>query len=615
MALYGYAGKIGWIDLDDGSVKIQGLDEHIVRKFLGGKGLGAYLLHRYFNARTDPFDPRNILIFMTGPLTGTNFPAVSRSGVMTRSPITGTFLDSYSGGIFGSQMKWAGFDALVISGRAKEASYLLIENGKITILEASHLWGLSTYECERKLKEIHTKEEGERISVSSIGQAGENLVRYANILNERRTHGRGGAGAVMGSKNLKAVVVKGDGKIVLADEARFKEIVRRCTQKILAHPMIGRGGVFPRMGTMMTVDLTQETGTFPTRNWQENTFEDAERINGEAFLKYAVKPRTCYACPIGCSRDTRVLRSGTEIITEGPDYETIYAFGSNCEIRDPELIIAMDRLCDDYGMDTISCGVTIGFAMECFEKGLIGKEETGGIDLTFGNGDVVLEVITLIATREGIGKLLSEGVKRASEKIKGSTEFAIHVKGLELPGYDPRGMKGQGLTYALSDRGACHVRSNTLRAELLGLPKPIDRYAYVGKAEAVRDLQLKYALFDCVIACLFGAFALTPEDYAEAISAATGWPITQDELLIVAEKAWNLTRLFNVREGFTRKDDTLPQRLFEQPSTKGPSKGHVVDRDAFKKMLDEYYEIAGWDKLTGIPTRKKLTELGIEKSE
>ena len=615
MALYGYAGNIGWIDLDNGTVKIQDLDEHIVRKFLGGKGLGAYLLYRHFKARTDPLDPRNILIFMTGPLTGTNFPAVSRSGVMTRSPMTGTFLDSYSGGIFGSQMKWAGFDALVISGRAKEASYLLVENGKITILEASHFGGLSTSECERLLKEKHTKKEGERISVSSIGQAGENLVRYANILNERRTHGRGGAGAVMGSKNLKAVVVKGDGKIVLADEARFKEIVRRCRQKIVAHPMTGKGGVFPRMGTMMTVDLTQETGTFPTRNWQENTFEDAEKINGESFLKYAVRPRTCYACPIGCSRDTRAFRSGTEFITEGPDYETIYALGSNCEIRDPELIIAADRLCDDYGMDTISCGVTIGFAMECFEKGLIGKEETGGIDLAFGNGDVLLEVITLIAKREGIGKLLSEGVKRASEKIKSSSEFAIHVKGLELPGYDPRGMKGQGLTYALSDRGACHVRSNTLRAELLGLPKPIDRYAYIGKAEVVRDLQLKYALFDCVIACLFGAFALTPEDYAEAISAATGWPITQDELLVAAERAWNLTRLFNVREGFARKDDTLPQRLFEQPSTKGPSKGHVMDRDAFKKMLDEYYEIAGWDKLTGVPTRKKLAELGIEKLE
>lgn len=613
MVLSGYVGKIGWIDLSEGSINVQDLDAAIARKYLGGKGLGAYLLYKHFKPRTDPLDPGNILIFMTGPLTGTTFPAVSRSGVMTKSPMTGTFLDSYSGGIFGSQMKWAGFDSLVISGKAKKPSYLLVENGTITLLEAGSFWGLSTSECERRLKEAHKKKEGERISVAAIGQAGENLVRYANIINEKRAHGRGGAGAVMGSKNLKAVVVKGNGKINYADETRFKQIDKLCRQKIAGHPMIGKGGAFPRMGTMSTVDLTQETGTLPTKNWQENRFDHSGQINGEAFLKYAVKPRSCFSCPIGCSRDTRALRGGTEFITEGPDYETIYAFGPNCEIDDPEVIIAADKLCDDFGMDSISCGVTVGFAMECLERGLLGKEETGGIDLTFGNGDALLEVIPLIARREGIGKLLSEGVKRASEKIKGSEEFAIHVKGLELPGYDPRGMKGQGLTYALSDRGACHVRSNTLRAELLGLPKPIDRYAYAGKADVVRELQLNYAFFDCIIACAFGGFAVTPQDYTEAIAAATGWSVTPDELRTVAERSWNLTRLFNVREGFSRKDDTLPERLFTQASTKGPSRGHVVDRDAFEKMLDEYYRLVGWEKDTGIPTKEKLQSLGIER--
>jgi len=602
---------MGWIDLTRGTVRVEGLKEDIARKYLGGKGLGAYFLYQYLKPNTDPYDPENILIFVTGPLVGTNFPAVSRSGVITRSPMTGTFLDSYSGGVFGSQLKWAGFDALVISGRAKEPAYLVVENGEISILGADFLWGLSTSECEKQLKKYHTKKETEKISVSAIGPAGENLVRYANIVNERRTHGRGGAGAVMGSKNLKAVVVKGDGKIPLADEDRFKEVVKRCRQKIAEHPLTGKGGVFPKMGTMMTVDLTQETGTFPTRNWQENTFEHAEKINGEAFLQFEVRPRTCYACPIGCSRDTRSLRNGREFITEGPDYETIYAFGSNCEIRDPEVIIAADKLCDDYGMDTISCGVTIGFAMECFGKGLMSKEEVGGIDLRFGNGDAILELIPLIAKKEGVGRLLSEGVKRASERIQGSAEFAIHVKGLELPGYDPRGMKGQGLTYALSDRGACHVRSNTLRTELLGLPKPVDRYSYGGKAQMVKDLQLRYALSDCMIACLFGAFAVTLEDYAEAISAATGWPMTEKELLTIAERAWNLTRLFNMREGFTRKEDTLPKRLFAQPSTKGPSKGQVMDRASFENMLDEYYLLVGWDVITGIPTEKKLSELGI----
>jgi len=610
--LYGYAGRIAWIDLNDGNVRIEDLEEDLARRFLGGKGLGAYLLYKHLKPHTDPYDPENIMIFVTGPLTGTNFPAVSRSGVVTKSPLTGTFLDSYSGGFFGTQLKWAGYDALVIKGKAKSPCYLLVEEEGISIQKADHFWGLTTSETERRLREELSSEKGEKMSIAAIGQAGENLVRFSNIINEKRAHGRGGAGAVMGSKNLKAVVVRGNRKLQLADEESFKEIVRRCRQKIAEHPMTGKGGIFPKFGTMMTVALTQETGTLPTRNWQENTFEYSVKIDGEAFLKYAVRPRSCFACPIGCSRDTKTLRGGTEFITEGPDYETIYAFGSNCEIKDPGVIIAADRLCDDYGMDTISCGVTVGFAMECFEKGLIGKEETGGIELRFGNGDALLEVIPLIAKKEGIGELLSEGVKRVSEKVEGSKGFAIHVKGLELPGYDPRGMKGQGLTYAVADRGGCHVRSNTMRTELLGLPEPVDRYAYKNKAEMVRNLQLRFATFDCIIACLFASFAITPEDYANAISAETGWFLTQEELRTVAERAWNLSRLFNVREGFTRAHDTLPERLFAEASTAGPSKGQKVDKDAFQKMLDEYYDFVGWDKSTGIPTEIKLEELGIK---
>ncbi len=298
-------------------------------------------------------------------------------------------------------------------------------------------------------------------------------------------------------------------------------------------------------------------------------------------------------------------------MTEGPDYETIYAFGPNCEISDTEVIIAADKLCDEYGMDTISCGVAVGFAMECFEKRLISEKETGGLALAFGNGDVVIELIHLIAKREGIGQLLSEGVKIASEKIEGSSAFAMHIKGLELPGYDPRGMKGQSLTYALSDRGACHVRSSTLRTELLGIPQKVDRYAYGGKPEMVRELQLNYAAFDCLIACLFGTFAISLQDYTDALSCVTGWPITLSELRSVAERSWNLTRLFNVREGFTRKDDTLPERLFVEASSKGPSRGQVINRSSFDSMLDEYYQIAGWDRL-GVPTKEKLVELGID---
>lgn len=613
--LWGYAGNIAWVDLTNKSVRVEELVEQIARKYLGGKGLGGYFLYHSLSPHTDPYDPENKLIFITGPLTGTIFPAVSRAGVITKSPMTGTFLDSYAGGLFGPHMRYAGYDALVVTGKANNPVYILIDDGEISIREADHLWGLSTSETEKKLKNDSKREQGERISVAAIGQAGERLVRFSNIETDRRAYGRGGAGAVMGAKNLKAVVIRGNGEIRVAHAKAFKEVVKRCQRKIAQNPLTKKGGVFPRIGTMMTVDLTQMTGTLPTRNWQENTFEHADEINGESFLRHRVRPRACFACPIGCSRDTRASVGGVEYITEGPDYETIYAFGPNCEVKDTEVIIAADKLCDEYGMDTISCGVVIGFAMECFEKGLISEKETGGIDLSFKNGDALIALIHLIARREGIGELLSEGVKIASEKIEGSSSFAIHVKGLELPGYDPRGMKGQALTYALADRGGCHVRSNTIRTELLGIPQVIDRYAYEGKAAMVRELQLSYAICDCLIACVFGSLAIPQEEYTEALSAVTGWAITLDELRAVAERAWNLTRLFNVREDFTRRDDTLPERLFTEASTQGPSNGQVVDRYSFEKMLDEYYDIVGWDRLMGIPTDKKLNELGIEKLE
>jgi len=607
----GYAGRIGWIDLSTGTVLVDQLEEETARKYLGGKGLGAHLLWKHLPPHTDPFHEDNLLIFATGPLTGTVFPAVSRSVAVTRSPLTGTFLDSYSGGVFGSQLKWAGFDALVVRGRAPGPCYLHVKGGEVAIRGAAHLWGLSTSETEKRLKGELRDESNEKLSVAAIGQAGENLVRFAGIINERRAHGRGGAGAVMGSKNLKAVVAQGKGSVPIADQAAFREVVQRCRQKIAQHPLVGKGGAFPQIGTMMTFDLTQETGTLPTRNWQENTFADAHLINSEGFLEHSLKRRSCYACPIGCSRDARAVIDGREYVTQGPEYETMYAFGSDCAVSDPAVIIAADALCDDYGMDTISCGATIAFAMDCFEKGLLSPADTGGLEITFGNGAALLETVHLIGRREGIGSLLAEGVKRASESIAGSRDLAFHVKGMELPGYDPRGMKGQALTYALADRGGCHLRSNMMRTELLGVPRPVDRLSYDGKARIVADLQVAYAAFDCVIACLFGAFAITLQDHADAVAAATGWDFTLDELRTVAERAWNLTRLFNGREGFARRDDALPPALFTRSSTRGPSKGQVVEAEKLTQMLDEFYPAAGWDPETGRPTAEKVAALGL----
>jgi aldehyde:ferredoxin oxidoreductase len=608
----GYAGNIAWVDLTSGSTRTEELSEEIARKYLGGKGLGAYLFYNHLKPHTDAYDPSNLLIFVAGPLTGTTFPCVARGGVITKSPMTGTFLDSYAGGIFGPSLKYAGYDALVITGKSKKPSYISLNAGNISIQDASSLWGLSTFETEKHIRDDIKPEKKERMGVAIIGPAGEKLVRFSGILTENRIFGRGGAGAVMGSKNLKAVVVKGTKEIGVFDRAAFKEVMEGCQEKIGVHPLTKRGGVFPRVGTIMTVDLTEETGTLPTRNWRENTFDHANNINGESFTRHILKHRSCYLCPIGCSRDSKGIVGGREYVTEGPEYETIYAFGSNLEIGDPNVIIAVDRLCDEYGMDTISCGGAIGFTMECVEKGLISKKDIG-FDLSFGNGEAVLSMVHLIGKREGIGDLLAEGVMRASSKIEGSSSFAMHVKGLELPGYDPRGMKGQGLTYALSDRGACHLRSNTIRTELLGLPTPIDRYAYKGKAVMVAELQLTYVMFDCLIGCVFGGLAITPDDYVNAIRAITGWSFSLEELRTISQRVWALTRLFNSREGFTRNDDSLPKRLFTEASTKGPSKGHVVDKETFERMLDEYYEIVGWDKKTGIPTDSRLKELGIER--
>lgn len=610
--LTGYAGKIGWIDLTEGTTRIDDLDEEMARKYLGGKAMGAYLLLRHLRPKTPPYDPSNILIFITGPLSGTTFPAASRSAVITRSPMTGTFLDSYCGGFFGPHLKRAGIDALVITGKAEKPVYILVDEGKITLKEADQLWGHSTFDTEMRLQNEHRKEKGERISVAAIGPAGEKMVRFANIVNNRRCYGRGGAGAVMGSKNLKAVVLRGNQRPGLTDEAAFKEVVGRCRRKTAEHPLTGKEGVFPKVGTMMTLDLTNETGTLPTRNWQENTSEHAEVINADAFISHIIRPKSCYACPIGCSRETTATKSGVAYTTEGPEYETMYSFGPNCDIKEPEVVIAADKLCTDYGLDTISCGVVVGFAMECFEAGLLSSEDTGGSDLSFGNGDALIDLIHLIGKREGLGQILAEGVKRASEKINGSSEFAMHVKGLELPGYDPRGMKGQALTYAVADRGGCHLRSNTLRTEIIGKPRAYDRYVYDEKAEMIRELQLNYATFNCLIACVFGTFALAAEDYAEALSTIMDWSVTAKEIRLIGERALNLTRLFNIREGFTRQDDTLPQRLFNQPATRGPSKGQVVDKAAFEKMLDEYYQCMGWDT-NGVPTEDKLKELGLEK--
>jgi aldehyde:ferredoxin oxidoreductase len=611
MGYSGYAGKIGHIDLTRRRAEIVLPEEALLKKYLGGKALGAYLLLKHCKPGTEAFDADNPLIFVTGPLSGLGFPASSRSGVLTKSPLTGGFLDSYCGGDFGWVLKHAGFDALILQGKADKPIYLFIENDTIAFRSAEHLWGLNTPDTVEAVRRELDHQKDRSVNVVTIGPAGENRVRFADLVNDSRHFGRGGAGAVMGAKHLKAIAVVGDRKPKIADMTGFKAVSKRCRQKTFDHPLTGKTGVFPKVGTMMTLDLTQETGTLPTRNWQENTFVPAESINAQAFTPHILQLKSCLACPIGCSRDTRAKVAGREYTTQGPEYETMYSFGPNCEIKDPGIVIAANQLCNDLGLDTISCGGVMGFAMECYEAGLLTDSDTGKIDLSFGNGKAILEVIELIAKREGIGELLCEGVRLASQKIPGSDLFAIHVKGMELPGYDPRGMKGQGLTYAVADRGGCHLRSNTLRTEIIGIPRAYDRYAYEGKSLMVRELQLSNAASNCLVVCVFGTFAISLEDYAEALSTILDWPVTAEKLRLTAERALNLARIFNIREGFTRSDDTLPDRLFFQPATRGPSRGQVVDKIEFEKMLEDYYACMGWQRSTGIPTTDKLRELAL----
>ncbi len=601
--LGGYAGKILRADLTREAVKISSLDEKKAEKFIGGKGLGAKILYDSVKPGIDPFSPENRLIFASGPLTASLAPSSARSTVVTKSPLTGIFLDTQFGGSFGVEMKLAGFDCVVIHGKAAQPTCLWIHDSSAEFLDASGLWGKGCFETEGRLK----KRLGDGAKVASIGPAGEGLVRYACITFERyRQAGRGGAGAVMGAKNLKAMVVQGAGKIRVANSKGLKEAVKAANERIKNNHFTP---LRRRYGTPLWVAPVNSAALLPTRNFSTGVFEGADRISGETMKdKIVKKDGACYNCPIACWKYVCV-DSGKYIIDEfvGPEYETIALMGSNCGVDSIEDIAYANLLCDDFGLDTISTGNVIGFAMECYEKGLIGKEDTEGLELKFGNADAEIEMVQRIAFRKGLGNLLAEGVKSAASKIKkGSERFAMHVKGLELPGYDPRGAFGMALAYATSERGACHQRAWTVNAEIRGRLKP--RYSVEGRAEFVKNAQDGRAMCFSLVLCDFMPFKT--KHFVDLLNTATGFGLTENEYVEAGERIWNLTRLFNIREGMTRRDDTLPPRIMQEPLLDGVAKGQMVTKDMLDAMLDEYYALRGWNK-NGIPTQKKLNELGL----
>ena len=601
-----YTGKILRVNLSEGKVWDEDLDLELAYKYVGGRGLGAKILYDRLKPKTDPLSPENLFIIATGPLTGTAAPTSGRFSASTKSPLTGTIFDSNCGGSFGPELKKAGFDAVIIEGESSKPVYLWIHDRRAELRPAEGLWGKTVDEVESLLE----AELGRGVKVCCIGPAGENLVRFSSVMVEgHRAFGRGGVGAVLGSKKLKAIAVKGSGRTPPpANPYAFMREVKLVSEVLRRNPITGDS--LGRYGTPVLVTYINKAGIFPVRNFQTGYFEEAEKLTGEQLAKtMLVRRYACYGCPIGCGRISR-LPDGR--LTGGPEYETIWALGPNCGLDSLEAINVANDLCNRYGLDTISMGATIAFAIEAFEKGLITEKDTGGLRLRWGDSELILRLIELTVKREGFGGLLAEGVARLSEKF-GGREFAMHVKGLELPAYDVRGAKGMALAYATSNRGGCHLRAYLVMSEILSSPRYLNPLRVEGKAELVKKLQDVFAMLDSLVMCKFTGFALfhtldyEPEFYARLLTTATGFYYDEEEFRKTGERIYNLERLFNVREGFTYKDDTLPERLLKTPLPEGPAKGETVE---LKGLLAEYYRIRGWDFL-GQPTDAKLIDLEI----
>ncbi|MDD4238012.1 MAG: aldehyde ferredoxin oxidoreductase family protein [Desulfotomaculaceae bacterium] len=592
MSLYGWFGKALRVNLTTGNIKEEAIEEKLLEEWLGGRGLGTHMVNQEVPASCDPLGPANKLVFVTGPLTGSSFPGSGRFSVSAKSPLTGTIFDSNAGGIWGVRLKRCGFDMLMLEGAATTPVILSIRDGVAILEEAGELWGKDVIETTHAI----TKKLGKDVSVACIGVAGENQVKFAAIMNDgHRALGRGGLGAVMGAKRLKAVVVSGNKKVEMADPDKMDLIVYEADKWIKANPITSKG--LPEFGTPVLVNLFNEMGVFPTCNFQGSQFANAGKISGETIAETIYSGRKgCYRCPVQC---TRMVKIGASTMA-GPEYESLWALGPECGIDDLEVIAEANHLCNRLGLDTISTGVTIGCAMELEERKLL---KTG---LKFGDAAGILQAIEQIANREGVGELLAEGSRRMAEDC-GFARYSMQVKGLELPAYDPRGMQGMGLGFATSNRGGCHLRAYMVGPEALGVPKMVDRFSTGGKAGLTITQQNINAAVDSLIICRFINLAVSEEYFARALSAATGINYQPQDLHRIGERIWNLERLYNLQAGVDSSFDTLPPRLLEEPIAEGPSLGRTVE---LKPMLAEYYRFRGWDA-AGIPTPEKLQELKL----
>jgi aldehyde:ferredoxin oxidoreductase len=624
--LKGSSGKLLRVDLTRGSIVTEQIDEEFYRLYPGGKALAAYFLLRELPKGTEPYSPDNMLILANGVLTGAPFSTATRFTAVARSPLTLGFGESEAGGFWGPELKMAGWEAIIIKGRAAQPVYLWIHNDQVEIRDARELWGQEPEFVQNKIRD----QNGDKlIRVLQIGLAGENRVRFAGIQHDlRHFNGRNGMGAVMGSKNLRAIAVRGNSKYLdwANDPQPIADLGRNLAKRVKEHP---RSWDLQVKGTISLVESLNATGILPTRNFHQGVFEQVDQVNWAAYEKQLLTARgSCYACAIRCKREVALDdRYQVSNAYGGPEYETVDGFGPNCGIDDLQAIAKANELCNRHGLDTISCSSAISFAMECYEHGLIGLKETGGLDLKFGNASAMVALVDQIARRQGLGDLLAEGTRRAAKVIGGEAGyFAMQVKGQEMPMHDPRGKVGVGLGYAINDAGADHLtaphdtmltdpESIGFKAAIpLGLDVAPARELSARKARNYSILENWTSAGKVTGLCFFGPAPrsfIRIDELVGALHAATGWDVTVEEILRIGERATNMARAFNVREGFSRKDDTLPERLFE-PLENGVLEGASISRPDFERTMTELYQLKGWNPVTGAPTRARLRELNIE---
>jgi aldehyde:ferredoxin oxidoreductase len=598
-----WAKKLLRINLTAGTVKTEALNMDLARKYLGQRGLATKYFIDEVDPKVDPLSPENKIIYATGPLTGTMASTGGRYSVITKGPLTGAIACSNSGGYFGAEMKMAGWDMVIVEGKSPKPVYLSIVDDKVELKDASGLWGKTVWETE----ELVRKASGDaQTRIASIGRAGENQFLYACVVNDlHRAAGRSGVGAVMGSKNLKAIAIRGTkGVSGIVNPKAFMAATTAAKKVLKDNAVTGQG--LPTYGTQVLMNVINETGSLPTRNHRDVQFEGANKISAEAMAakrptdgKSNLKTNAaCFGCTIACGRIVQIDKTHFSVVnspkywgaTGGLEYEAAWALGAAPGVDDLEALTYVNMICNEDGFDPISFGATVGAVMELYELGLIKKEEIG-FEANFGSAEALIKMVELVASGQGFGKVLALGSKRICEKY-GKPELSMSVKGQEFPAYDSRGIQGMGLTYATSNRGACHLRSYTVASEVLGIPVKTDPLATDGKPELVKAFQDATATFDSAGVCVFTTFAWTMADLQPQLAAACGDEFTMDNLNTIGERIWNMERDFNNRAGFTAKDDNLPRRLTHEPAKTGPAKGLVNGLD---KMLPHYYSIRGWD--------------------